>query len=689
MGALSFLRDRLTNVMSGMGTTIDRRTAASYVFNLITAQQAEAAYRSSWLVRKIVDIPPLDMTREWRDWQAEGAQIEPIEEEEKRLGVKPKCKRALILARLYGGGALIVGTGDSDPMQPLDVEKVGKGGFTYLHVMSPQQLSLGQPIMDPEDPWFGKPEYFEIQDTRRHRVKLHPSRVIEFVGQKAPEGAFYANGGWFWGDPIMQSIGEAVKNADLAQDGFAALIDEAKLDVIKFPNLTSLVQTSEGETRLLNRLAATAMGKSTWRTVALDKEDEWQQRQVSWDGMPTIIESYLNIVAGAADIPVTRLLGQSPKGLQSTGDGEERDYHAMVKARQDELLCPALDRIDELLIRSALGSRPEEIYYEFAPLTQMSEKDASEIEKRAAETVKMYADTGLIPDMALAAMAKNRIVEGGRWPGSEAAFEEAEKALEDEPPEDDGDDLLTAEERAEKAGQRKKKLTTTDYSPDQPRDPGGEGGGQWVEAGGGVDDERYDGSPSASINKELAGYAKEIDQSFIAREPLTDEELATVKEYAHTHYQSVNLAARSGDAGTTVAKEIALLDSAIAKERLAADLILYRGLRAAVTEAENLPVGTIISDPGFSSTSASEYVGAKFASWAEEHSDQPILLRIIAPKGANALHLHPQRSFLPMEHEVLLPRGARLRIASAPIREKLQVYGEPTEITVVDAELLP
>jgi hypothetical protein len=48
----------------------------------------------------------------------------------------------------------------------------------------------------------------------------------------------------------MQSIQQAVKNADLAQDGFAALIDEAKLDILKIPDLTAQAATPEYETRL-------------------------------------------------------------------------------------------------------------------------------------------------------------------------------------------------------------------------------------------------------------------------------------------------------------------------------------------------------------------------------------------------------------------------------------------------------
>lgn len=446
MGAVIQFFDRLTNIMSGKGTTADRRVYEQYSFVPINPQQAEAAYRSSWLVRKIIDIPPFDMTREWRDWQAEAPAIEKLEAEERRLQLKAKCQRALVLARLYGGGALFLGTKDTDPEQAINIERIGSAGLTYVHVLSRHQLSEGSQRMDPADPWFGQPEFFTINSANGQQLKLHPSRVVSFIGQRAPEGSLMPNGSWFWGDPIMQSIEQAVKNADLAQDGFAALIDEAKLDILKIPGLTAQAATPDYESRLTARLSAAKVGQSVWRAKILDADEEWDQFQVTWAGMPEIITAYLNTVAGAADIPITRLLGQSPKGLQSTGDGEERDYQSMVRARQNEMLCPALDQIDELLIRSALGSKPSDVYYEFAPLSQMDEKDAATIEKQRAETIQAYATSGLIPDTALSAMAKNGIIESGRWPGSEKAFEEAEAAGDDPTDQNEGD-LQTLEQR--------------------------------------------------------------------------------------------------------------------------------------------------------------------------------------------------------------------------------------------------
>ena len=444
MGFLSKIGDRLVNVMSGQGTTADRRTAASYIFNVITPEQSEAAYRTSWLVKKLVDIPAKDMTREWRDWQADDAQIEALEKEEKRLGIRAKCLAALTSARIYGGSVLLLGTGDADTMSELDVEKVGKDGLRYVRVMSAQQLSIGTMRLDPEDPFVDQPEYFELTANQGRRVRIHPSRVIPFIGQKMPEGAFHKNGhgGEFWGDPVLQSIADAVKNADLSQNGFAALIDEAKLDILRMPDLTEIAQTTEGEQKIVNRLTATQLGKSTWRALLLDKEDEWQQRQVTWAGIPDTMMTFLEIVCGAADIPVTRFLGQSAKGLASTGDGEQRDYHAMVKANQDELLAPALDRLDELLVRSALGSKPDEVHYNFAPLWQLSEKDAATVEKQTADTLKVYGETGMIHEEALAEITRNKMIESGRWPGCEAAFEKVKNAL--------GSNAETPEEKAER-----------------------------------------------------------------------------------------------------------------------------------------------------------------------------------------------------------------------------------------------
>jgi hypothetical protein len=147
------------------------------------------------------------MTREGRDWQAEAQSIEAIEAEERRLQLWPKLQRALILSRLYGGGAILLGTKDADPTQPFKPERVAKGGLTYIHVLAPS-AGRGRTAAPRSCRSVVRPaDYFSLMQTSgREQVKLHPSRVMRSSASALPR-ARVPSASWFWGDPIMQSIG--------------------------------------------------------------------------------------------------------------------------------------------------------------------------------------------------------------------------------------------------------------------------------------------------------------------------------------------------------------------------------------------------------------------------------------------------------------------------------------------------
>lgn len=459
MGIFRNMIDGLANAMSGLGTTADKSVFGHYRFSHIPMESVESAYRTSWLMRQIVDIPGIDMTRAWRAWQADRETIAKLEKEEARLMLRHKAKRALILARLWGGAALVLGDGSSDESLPLDPRKIGQGGLQYVALFARSQITTGELEGDPASPYYGTPKFYQITPKLGSQVTMHPSRVIPFVGNPVPEGSTMVTDS-FWGDPLYQSIQKALHNAENSSDGFASLVDEAKVDVIKIPDLMKNIGSDAYEQKLLSRLSTAKTGKSIWRALVIDGDEEWEQKEIRWAGIPEVIMTYMQIVAGAADIPVTRLLGTSPRGLQSTGEGEEKDYHAMIEARQDELLMPALMRIDELLVRSALGEYPEELWWKFNPLARETKKQAMEVEKDRALTLKRYADAGIINPDVLARMAEGAITESGQWPGSDEAFDKYRMADPDEgreSPEDDPEEMAAlqlAEDRWNKGKRR-------------------------------------------------------------------------------------------------------------------------------------------------------------------------------------------------------------------------------------------
>ena len=100
--------DTLRSLVTGLGGAKDKTASQVFGLRLVDAAELNAMHRSDWLARKIVDIIPNDMTRAWRDWQAEGDQIELIEAVEKlpQVNLQVKLNEALRKARLLGGAGL-------------------------------------------------------------------------------------------------------------------------------------------------------------------------------------------------------------------------------------------------------------------------------------------------------------------------------------------------------------------------------------------------------------------------------------------------------------------------------------------------------------------------------------------------------------------------------------------------------
>lgn len=423
--------DGLANVMTGAGTTVDRSTQFRWLANFKSELEIESAYRGSWLMRKIVNLPALDMTREWRDWQAEADQIEKLEEEEKRLHVQEKMMLGIILGRL-GGGAIIMGFGDTNPEEPIDPETIKEGGLKYLHPVYKTSLRPGTRVTDYEDENFGEPETFQLVLEGGKDITIHHSRVLVFKGQFTGNLSALSRSD-YWGDSIVTDLLEPVEQATSVPKEFATLIQQAKIDLYKIPNLMGQVGNADYEARFLRRLELANIGKSNHRALIMDKEEDWEQREIILVGMAELIRTYLFIPAGAADIPATRLLGKSPDGMNATGDGDQSNYEQMVKTKQKNDLRPNMEKLDAFLIPSALGTRPDEVYWEFAPLSVLSETEQADVENKEADTLTKLTGTNLFQDEALEEAFSNRMVESGRWPGYEKAREEALKAAEAEP----------------------------------------------------------------------------------------------------------------------------------------------------------------------------------------------------------------------------------------------------------------
>ncbi|MGV6394521.1 DUF1073 domain-containing protein [Pseudomonas caspiana] len=439
MGVMTYLSDKLVNLVSAMGTERDKASSSMYAPTFMTDQELVNAYRGAWLPRKIVDIPALDATRRWRGWQADKDQIEKIEAEEKRLDLRRKIKTAMTRARLFGGAALLIGTGDRDTSKPLTSERIAAGGIKYLTVINRRQLAPTEIERDVMSELFGKPKAYRLAGSS---IDIHPSRLVLFMGAEHPDPEFAQGLDYGWGDSVLQSLFEAIKQSDGTMANAASLVFEAKVDVIKIPDFMQMMQDPAYRTKVLERIRLANMAKGINGSLLLDKEEEYESKQATFGGLPDIMDRFLQQVSGAADIPATRLLGQSPSGLNSTGEADLRNYYDRIQAMQELEVGPAMSLLDECLIRSALGKRPGEIHYTWHSLWQPTAVDRAAIGKTTADTIKTLSDTKLWHSEALSKAATNVLVEQSVLPGLEAAVEDFGSALGDEDEEEGGNDPI-------------------------------------------------------------------------------------------------------------------------------------------------------------------------------------------------------------------------------------------------------
>lgn len=405
-----------------------------YAAPIFTHQLALAAYRSSGLLRKVIRIPAEDRVREWRDWQADKPSIALIEAEEKRLGLVAKVKQAETLRGIGGGALILVTEGNHD--LPLDPKLIAKGGIIAINVVSRWQIRGKDWVREFTSPDFGKPKMWEMTADQGGAKPIHPSRVICFRGEALPAGSTMGDEDTFWGDSRLVQVTREVERSDNTQAWFSELVKKAKLMRFGISNLTDYNQDD-----LNARVALIASGENSLNAVVYnlptkdgagneaggEKIDDYQ---MTWAGIPQIMDAFDQRIAAVADIPFTRLMGRSPAGMNATGAYDDQNWAKAVSAGQQLETRPCLESFDAALIKSAgvVDAVVSKVTWKWAPLWSPTEKEEADTFKTFMEALEKVQATGAIPERAFIEAFQNFLEEREYLPGLSAALEKVPEA---------------------------------------------------------------------------------------------------------------------------------------------------------------------------------------------------------------------------------------------------------------------
>lgn len=384
-----YKRDGLVNIASGLGTMKSKRSHNTWEAGVLqNFQQLDAAYQSNWIAQKIVDAPAEDATREWRRVKSDGA--EDIQQLEEQFDVPNKVQEAVTWARLYGGSGILMVTGQ-DFEKPLRPELIKKGDLKELLVFDRWDLSAGVTnTLDILSPNYMQPEYYTI---RNGSQRIHWTHFARFIGKKLPRRWQEKQLGW--GDSVLRKCIEDVADMVAAKDGIAELMQEANVDVIKAEGLAEDLATDQDE-KIIKRYELFSQMKSVINMALLDEDETLERQTLNLSGVAPIIEQFITWISAAADIPVTRMFGTSAKGMNATGEGDDRNYNNSLRSLQTKTIDPGLTMLDEVLVRSALGNMPDDYSYQWNPLQQLNALEIAQAEHLQAQKAVMYLGENIV-----------------------------------------------------------------------------------------------------------------------------------------------------------------------------------------------------------------------------------------------------------------------------------------------------
>lgn len=329
-----------------------------------------------------------EMTREWIEFESVGTEdksekIKALNEEMKRLEVRDMFRAAATYDGFYGRGHIYLDTGDTDDRDELQTP-LGDGQNAISRAkMKKGKLRALRPV---EPVWCYPTDYDSIDPLKKdwYRPKLwfvmgkhvHSTRLLTLIGREVPDLLKPAYS--FGGLSMSQMMKPYVDNWLKTRQAVADLVVSFSSSGIK-TNLSSLVQAGDD---LLRRIDLFNLNRDNRNALVLDKDtEEWFNVSTPLSTLDQIQAQSQEHMAAVTRIPIVKLLGIQPAGLNASSEGEIRAFYDWIKSFQEYLFRKPLMTVVYFVMLSLWGEVDHEITFKFVDLWQLDEAARTAVEK--------------------------------------------------------------------------------------------------------------------------------------------------------------------------------------------------------------------------------------------------------------------------------------------------------------------
>ena len=429
-----------TNLQTGMGTSIDKGQNTEFINRALQSEsyfnyQLEALWLGSYICGKAVDLPIEDMLSRWRDYESDNEQmVKDYQKAEKEFKVRPVLSQALRAAKLFGTGMVVIVSKEAPLDTPLDPTMIKPGDlvgfrpYTRYDMTIKERGSLmmesdmeGMPTSTPKmnrdgnpiytnnffDKNYDKPAIYELNLTEGSNMMIHESRVIRFDGIKplsdkgfsSFRGSPYGNNVFNrdWGVSEVIRMIQAIMMDETIFTSISHVAQEWTIPIFKSPQVSHALATDDpNATKLGEIIEKVRRTMSVHRMMVSDSEGGIERLNVQWSGLPEVIDRIFKVVAAVTDMPATRFYGQSPVGMNATGDSDLVNYLMSLESERTEKLDDPVEKMDMVL--SAHLGMTEPLPFKWTSLIDFSEAEQLQNSKTKMETFEKALDKNVVDE---------------------------------------------------------------------------------------------------------------------------------------------------------------------------------------------------------------------------------------------------------------------------------------------------
>ena len=338
-----------------------------------------------------------EMTRKWISFKSTGEedrteQLREIEAAFDQFKVRDTIRLAIENDGLFGRGMIYVDTGnpalDDVPLiiNSATIKKDGLKGFKSIEPIwtSPAQYNA----IDPTAKDFYKPSAWYVMGKQ-----IHNSRVMIMISHPLPD--MFKPAYNFSGLSMTQLMTPAVEQWWRTRAAVSDLVHSYSTSGVK-TDLSAVLAGGNGDD-LINRAKLFNQLRDNRGLMLLDNEnEEFFQFNTPLSGLDALQAQAQEQMAAPCHIPLVKLFGITPNGLNASSEGEIKVFYDYIQAMQQTLLTDPLVKILQIIQLHLFGEIYDDITFEYCPLEQMTDEQIANINKTKADTDVALVTGGIL-----------------------------------------------------------------------------------------------------------------------------------------------------------------------------------------------------------------------------------------------------------------------------------------------------